>query len=340
MFDTLLGWFSKDMAMDLGTANTLIYIKKEGIVLNEPSVVAIARETGEVIAVGKEAKDYIGRSPHNIHAIRPLKDGVISDFDSTREMIRFFFQKAAGRSRLLRPRMVIGVPSGITQVEKRAVLDSANMAGARGVYLIEEPMAAAIGARLNIHQPSGNMVVDIGGGTTEVAVISLNTVVYSESVRVAGDEANEAIQRYILKKHHLQIGENAAEQIKIAIGSACPLKQPMIVRVAGKDIMRGVPRTIEINDGEVREAISEPVNAIVNAVLRAFEQTPPELASDIKGNGIILAGGGALLKGVDRLIEQQTNVNVMLSDDPLTTVVEGCGIALEDLKYWKPVFIN
>ncbi|MBW2147043.1 MAG: rod shape-determining protein [Deltaproteobacteria bacterium] len=340
MLNTLLGWFSKDMAMDLGTANTLIYIKKEGIVLNEPSVVAIARETGEVIAVGKDAKEYIGRSPQNIHAIRPLKDGVISDFDSTREMIKFFFRKAAGRSRLLRPMMVIGVPSGITQVEKRAVLDSAHLVGARRVYLIEEPMAAAIGARLNIHQPSGNMVVDIGGGTTEVAVISMNTVVYSESVRVAGDEANEAIQRYILKKHHLQIGENAAEQIKIAIGSAYPLKQPMIVRVAGKDIMRGVPRTIEINDTEVREAMSEPVNAIVNSVLRAFEQTPPELAADIKGKGIVLAGGGALLKGVDKLIEQQTNVSVMLSDDPLTTVVEGCGTALEDLKYWKPVFIN
>lgn len=340
MFDTILGWFSRDMAMDLGTANTLIYIKGQGIVLNEPSVVAISRDNGEIIAVGKEAKEYIGRSPHKIQAIRPLKDGVISDFDSTREMIKFFFRRASRRSRLMRPTMVIGVPSGITQVEKRAVLDSAHMVGARKVHLIEEPMAAAIGARLNIHQPSGNMVVDIGGGTTEVAVISMNSVVYSESVRVAGDEANEAIQRYILKKYHLQIGENAAEQIKIAIGSAYPLEKPMVVRVAGKDIMRGVPKTIEINDAEVREAIIEPVNAIVNAVLRAFEKTPPELASDIKEKGILMAGGGALLKGIDILIEEQTNVKVRLSDDPLTTVVEGCGTTLEDLKYWKPVFIN
>jgi rod shape-determining protein MreB len=340
MFDTLLGLFSRDMAMDLGTANTLIYIKGQGIVLNEPSVVAIARDTGDVIAVGKEAKEYIGRSPHNIAAIRPLRDGVISDFDSTREMIKFFFHKAAGRARLLRPKIVIGVPSGITQVEKRAVLDSAHMAGARMVYLIEEPMAAAIGARLNIHEPSGNMVVDIGGGTTEVAVISMNSVVYCESVRVAGDEANEAIQRYILKKHHLQIGENAAEQIKIAIGSAYPLENPMIARVAGKDIMRGVPKTVEITDDEVREAISEPINAIMNTLLRAFEKTPPELASDIKDSGILLAGGGALLRGIDTLIQEQTNVFTRLSRDPLTTVVEGCGTTLEDLTYWKPVFIN
>lgn len=340
LFGRIFGLFSRDMAMDLGTANTLIYVKDEGIVLDEPSVVAYLRDSGEVIAVGREAKQFIGRVPWKIVVTRPLRDGVISDFDVTSEMIKYFIRKATGKSTLMRPCMVIGVPTGITQVEKRAVLEAAEEAGARETHLIEEPMAAAIGARLDVMAPTGNMVVDIGGGTTEVAVISMGAIVESESVRVAGDEADEAIVRYMLKKHHLHIGENAAEKVKMAIGSAYPLEEPLSIKVAGKDVTHGVPRTVEVTDEEIRQAISEPVRTIVDAVHRVFERTPPELASDVETHGMYLVGGGALIKGIDRLLQESTGIHVVTAESPLTTVVEGCGITLENIKDWKSVFIS
>ena len=280
--------------MDLGTANTLIFIKGHGVVLNEPSVVALKRDTGKPLAVGLEAKQYLGRTNPSIIAARPLKDGVIADFDMTRVMIREFILKVKSATGFMKPRMLIGVPSGVTQVEKRAVIESAEQAGARDIYLIEEPMAAAIGAGLPIDQPQGCMVVDIGGGTTEVAVISLFSTAYAESVRVAGDEANESIIRYIQKKYQVQVGENTAEQVKISIGSAFPLEQPLSMEVSGKDLVEGIPRTIQLNDEEVREAMAEPVEVILESVKRAFEKTPPELAADVADQGIMLAGAGPL----------------------------------------------
>jgi rod shape-determining protein MreB len=336
----LLGMLGKDLAMDLGTANTLLYTPKEGIVLNEPSVVAIDTKTGNVIAVGKEAKDFLGRTPERIRAIRPMKDGVIADFEVTKEMIAFFIRKVIRGMSLVKPRIVICVPTGITQVEKRAVIESGLQAGAREVKLIEEPMAAAIGAGLAIEEPIGNMVVDIGGGTTEVAVISLSAVAYAESVRVAGDEMNEAIQRYFQDRYQLLIGENMSEKVKMLLGSAAPLEETLVGEVSGKNIVDGTPRSIEITDAQVREAIREPVAAIVMAVKRALEKTPPELVGDIARNGLLLAGGGALLKGLDRLISQETNLSVIVDDDPLTTVVRGTGRSLAEDKRFSKVWIN
>ncbi|PTN33494.1 rod shape-determining protein [Desulfonatronum sp. SC1] len=331
---------SKDLAMDLGTANTLVYTPKDGIVLNEPSVVALDNRSGNVLAVGREAKEFLGRTPKSIRAIRPLKDGVIADFEVTKEMIAYFVRKVIRGMRLVKPMIIIGVPAGITQVEKRAVIESGTQAGAREVRLIEEPMAAAIGAGLPIDQPIGNMVVDIGGGTTEVAVLSLSSVAYSESVRIAGDEMNEAIQRYVQDKYQMLIGENMSERAKIAIGSAYPLKTPLSIEIGGKNMVDGNPRTLTLHDAEIREAIQEPVNAIVLAVRRALEKTPPELVADVASNGLYLAGGGALLKGLDDRISESSHIQVITDDDPLTTVVRGVGKVLENQKRFASVFIN
>ena len=340
VFTRLFGFLGKNLAMDLGTANTLIYTPKDGIVLNEPSVVALDSRSEKVIAIGKEAKEFLGRTPERIRAIRPLKDGVIADFEVTKTMIAFFISKVIRGLQLVKPKIVICVPTGITQVEKRAVIESAQQAGAREVRLVEEPMAAAIGAKLPIHQPMGNMVVDIGGGTTEVAVISLSSVAYAESVRVAGDEMNESIQRYIKDQFQVLIGENAAEKIKIELGSAVPLPETKTRRVSGKNMVDGRPKTIEINDGQVRESIKEPVNMIIYAVRNALEKTPPELVTDVANNGMLLAGGGALLKGLDQLISQQSEISVIVDEEPLTTVLRGTGIALDQEKNMEYVFIN
>lgn len=339
-FSRLFGFLGKDLAMDLGTANTLLYSPKGGIVLNEPSVVALDVRNDAILAVGREAKEYLGRTPDRIRAVRPLKDGVIADFEVTKAMIAYFIRKVITGMRLVKPRMVICVPAGITQVEKRAVIESALQAGAREVKLIEEPMAAAIGAGLPIDEPRGNMVVDIGGGTTEVAVISLSAVAYSESVRIAGDEINDAIQRYVQDEFQLLIGENMAEAAKIHIASAVPLAEPMQFRVAGKNLVDGTPKTVVLTDAHVREAIKEPVAAIVAAVRRALEKTPPELVADIATNGLLLAGGGALLKGLDKLITQQSSLMVHIDDDPLTTVVRGTGRSLENEAKFSKVYIN
>ncbi|MDZ7760248.1 MAG: rod shape-determining protein [Desulfovermiculus sp.] len=340
VFTRLFGFLGKNLAMDLGTANTLIYTPRDGIVLNEPSVVALDSRTDKVIAVGKEAKEFLGRTPERIRAIRPMKDGVIADFEVTKTMIAFFINKVIRGLQLIKPKIVICVPTGITQVEKRAVIESAQQAGAREVRLVEEPMAAAIGARLPIHEPMGNMVVDIGGGTTEVAVISLSSVAYAESIRVAGDEMNEAIQRYIKDQFQVLIGENAAEKIKIELGSAVPLPESRTRRVSGKNMVDGRPKTIEINDGQIRESIKEPVNMIVLAVRNALEKTPPELVTDVSNNGMLLAGGGAMLKGLDQLISEQSEISVIVDEDPLTTVLRGTGIALEQEKNMEYVFVN
>ncbi len=336
----VVGFFTKDMAMDLGTANTLIYVKGEGIVLNEPSVVALSRDTGRVVAVGSEAKEYLGRTPQKIVAIRPMKDGVIADFEVTSVMIKYFLKKVQRRTFFFRPRLIVAVPTGITQVEKRAVIESAEQAGARQVNLIEEPMAAAIGTGLPISKPMGNMVVDIGGGTTEVAVISLSAVAYSESVRVAGDEANEAIIRYVQNHHQITIGENEAERIKLEIGSACPLPQSITTDVAGKEILTGIPRSFQVNDEEVRRALTEPVNVIIESIKRTFEKTPPELAADISHNGVWLAGGGALLRGLDTLLRDTLQLPVHVEEDPLTTVTRGAGQVMESISNYRQVFLN
>lgn len=339
-FGRLFGLFGKDLAMDLGTANSLIYLPSEGIVLNEPSVVALDKREGRIIAVGREAKDYLGRTPERIRAIRPLKDGVIADFEVTRQMIAYFIRKVVRGYQVIKPRIIIAVPTGITQVEKRAVIESAQLAGAREVRLIEEPMAAAIGAGLPIDKPVGNMVVDIGGGTTEVAVISLSAIAYSESVRVAGDELNESIQRYIQDRFKLLIGENMSERIKMQIGSAMPLPEPLSMSISGKNVVNGTPTMITVTDEHIRAAIAEPVNTIVSAVRKALEKTPAELVADIADNGLLLAGGGALLKGLDRRIAEATDLEVRLDDDPLTTVVRGTGRTMEKMKDYKAVFIN
>lgn len=338
-FDRLFGFLSRDAAMDLGTANTLIYMRGEGIVLNEPSVVAINKDNGQVIAVGREAKEFLGRTPQKIAAIRPMKDGVIADFDVTQQMIKYFLTKVKV-GRVFRPNMVICVPTGITQVEKRAVVDAAEDAGVRKVYLIEEPMAAAIGAGLEIDKAVGHMVVDIGGGTTEVAVISLGAIACSESLRVAGDEINQAIVRYMQKKHQMLIGENTSEQIKIRIGSAYPLDEPQSMVVSGKEILTGIPKAINVSDAEIREGISEPVTAIIEAIRKTLESAPPELVSDINMTGIHMAGGGSLLKGLDRLVAKHTRLKTVLTEDPLTTVVMGSGRALEEIRHYGRVFIN
>jgi rod shape-determining protein MreB len=333
MFNWIAGMFSQDLAIDLGTANTLVYVKGKGIVLNEPSVVAVQKigATKKILAVGKEAKNMLGRTPGSIIAIRPLKDGVIADFEITEAMLRYFINKAHNRRTMVKPRVIICVPSGVTEVEKRAVKESAESAGAREVFLIEEPMAAAIGAGLPITEPTGSMIVDIGGGTTEVAVISLAGIVFAKSVRVGGDKMDEAIVNYIRKKYNLLIGERTAEMIKITIGTAFPEDVLQRMHVKGRDLVAGIPKTIEITSEEVREAISEPVNIIVEAVRVALEQTPPELAADIVDKGIVLAGGGALIRNLDVLLREETGLPVMKADDPLCSVVLGSGKALDQI---------
>jgi rod shape-determining protein MreB len=343
IFDAILGWFSNDLAVDLGTANTVVYAKGRGIVVSEPSVVAIAtdsRGVDRVHAVGKVAKEMLGRTPSNIVAIRPMKDGVIADFEITEAMLRYFIQQVHDRKFMMRPRIVIAVPSGITEVEKRAVRESAMSAGAREVYLIEEPMAAAIGAGLPVTEPSGNMIVDIGGGTTEVAVISLSGVVYANSVRVGGDKMDEAIINFVKRKHNLLIGERTAELVKITIGTAFETEELEVMEIKGRDLVAGVPKTLEIKSDEVREALSEPVNAVVESVKLALERTPPELAADIVDKGIVLVGGGSLLRNLDVLLREATGLPVMLAEDPLTAVAIGTGQTLDNLSLLKEIAIK
>ena len=339
VFNAIWGLFSNDLSIDLGTANTLVYQKGKGIVMDEPSVVAVHKDTNRVLAVGKEAKNMLGRTPGSIVAIRPMRDGVIANFEITEAMLRYFIQKVHNRKTLVRPRIVISVPSGITQVEKRAVRDSAQSAGAREVYLVEEPMAAAIGAGMPIQEPSGNMIVDIGGGTTEVAVISLSGIVYAKSIRIAGDEMDEAIVNYVKRKYNLLIGERTAEQIKIEIGSAFPQEVKQTLEVKGRDLVAGVPRTQTISDDEIREAMLEPVNAIVDTIRIALERTPPELAADIVDKGIVLAGGGALLRGLDALIREETGLPITIAEDPLTCVARGTGKVLDELDLLRQIQI-
>jgi rod shape-determining protein MreB and related proteins len=332
-FQRFFSFMSKDLAMDLGTANTLVYTPKDGIVLNEPSVVALDNRSGNVLAVGREAKEFLGRTPKSIRAIRPLKDGVIADFEVTKEMIAYFVRKVIRGMRLVKPMIIIGVPAGITQVEKRAVIESGTQAGAREVRLIEEPMAAAIGAGLPIDQPIGNMVVDIGGGTTEVAVISLGGIVFCKSVRVAGDEMDQAIIQHLKRTYNMTVGERTAEDIKIGIGSAYPLKDELEMQVKGRDQVMGLPKILTITSEEIREALREPVSSIVDAVRVTLERTPPELSADIVDRGVVLAGGGALLRGLDQLLAKETGLHVTVSEDPLTAVVLGTGRYLEGLKH-------
>ena len=343
LFDWVYGLFSNDLAIDLGTATTLTFVKGKGIVSNEPSVVAVQRNGNgvkKVLAVGKEAKEMLGRTPGNIVAVRPMKDGVIADFEVTEAMLRYFITRAHNRRTLVRPRIIICVPSGITEVEKRAVRDSALAAGAREVYLIEEPMAAAIGAGLPITEPSGNMIVDIGGGTTEVAVISLAGIVMSKSIRVGGDKMDEAIVQHIKRKYNLLIGERTAEDIKKQIGSAYPMEEVLTVEVKGRDLVAGVPKTLTINSDEIRDALAEPVNAIVEAVRVVLERTPPELSADIVDRGIVLSGGGSQLKNLDVLLREETGLPVMVSENPQLAVVLGTGKALDELKLLKEVTIH
>ncbi|MBI3092162.1 MAG: rod shape-determining protein [Candidatus Tectomicrobia bacterium] len=335
----ILGWFSNDLAIDLGTANTLVYQRGRGIVLREPSVVAVHRDTKQVVAVGTEAKQMVGRTPGEIIAIRPMKDGVIANFEVTEAMLRYFIARVHNRKALVRPRVVICVPSGITQVEKRAVKDSAESAGAREVYLIEEPMAAAIGVGMPVEEPTGNMIVDIGGGTTEVAVISLCGIVYSKSIRVAGDEMDENIINHVKRKYNLLIGERTAEEIKIRLGSAWPLEERQSVEVKGRDLVAGVPRTVTLTDDEIREALTETVAPIVEAIKLVLEHTPPELAADIVDKGIVLAGGGSLLRGLDQLLREETGLPVAVADDCLSGVVLGTGAVLDNVELLKRVAI-
>lgn len=337
IMSSFLSLFSSDMAIDLGTASTLVYIQKKGVVLNEPSVVAVEKHTNKVLAVGEEAKKMIGRTPGNIAAIRPMREGVIADFDMTQRMLSYFIQKVHNRSMSVRPRIIIGVPSRITQVEQRAVKESAELAGAREVYLIEEPVAAAIGAGLPITEPSGNMVVDIGGGTTDVAIISLGGIVYSESVRVAGDQIDAAIIGYLKREYNLLIGEHMAERIKIELGSAYPLAEKKQMAVKGRDLISGIPRTVLIDDTEVREALQDCITTIVGAIRKALENTPPELAGDIIDRGIVLTGGGSLLQGLDERLREETALPIVQVEDPLTSVVLGVGKTLEELALLRSV---
>jgi len=337
LFSRFLSLFSSDMAIDLGTAYTLVYVQGKGIVLNEPSVVAIEKQSSKILAVGSEAKRMVGRTPGNISAIRPMKEGVIADFEMAERMLRYFITKVHNRTAFVRPRIIIGVPSRITQVEQRAVKESAELAGAREVYLIEEPVAAAIGAGLPITEPSGNMVVDVGGGTTDIAVISLGGIVYSESVKVAGDQIDLAIINHVKREHNLLIGEHMAERVKVGIGSAYPLEEKAQMMVKGRDLVSGIPRTIALEDGEVREAVQECLTAIVSAIKLALEHTPPELAGDIVDRGIVLTGGGALLRGLDARLREETGLPIVNVDDPLTSVVLGVGKTLEELTLLRSV---
>ncbi|MEW5899117.1 MAG: rod shape-determining protein [Bacillota bacterium] len=336
-----LGLFSRDMGIDLGTANSLVYVKGKGIVLREPSVVAIERESGQVLAVGEEAKQMIGRTPGNIIAIRPMKDGVIADFDVTQSMIKYFINRSLrNRTFLIRPRVVVSVPSGVTPVEERAVREAALQAGAREAYLVEEPMAAAIGAGLPVHEPTGNMIVDIGGGTTEVAVISLGGIVTSTSIRIAGDEMDEAIIQYVKKTYNLMIGERTAEEIKIEIGTAYPPENLGSYDVRGRDLVTGLPKTVRVTAEEIYKALTEPVSAILEAIKNTLEQTPPELSADIMDRGIVMAGGGSLLRGLDNLVSEQTGMPVHVADEPLLCVAYGTGRVLENIDILRRVLIQ
>jgi len=335
----ILSLFSNDMGIDLGTATTLVYVKGEGIVLCEPSVVAIERGTSHVLAVGEEAKRMLGRTPGNIVAIRPMKDGAIIDFEITEAMLRYFIKKAHHRRVLVRPRIIIAIPSGITEVEKRAVKDSAERAGARDVFLVEEPIAAAMGVGLPIQEPIGNMVIDIGGGTTEIAVISLAGVVFSKSIRIGGDEMDEAIIEYLKKTYNLMIGERTAEEVKIKIGSAYPEGEEMTLEVKGRDLVAGLPKAVTITSEEIREALQEPLRAILEMTKISLERTPPELASDLIEHGVVMAGGGSLLRGMDKLIAEETGLPVHLADDPLTAVAVGTGKVLDEIRYLKKLTV-
>jgi len=343
IFDTIMGWFSNDLAVDLGTANTLVYVKGKGIVANEPSVVAIqedGRGAKRILAVGKEAKEMVGRTPGSIRAIRPLKEGVIADFEVAQKMIEYFIRRTHNnRKSFVRPRIIVSVPIGITEVEKRAVKESAEAAGAREVYLIEETMAAALGAGMPVTEPAGNMVVDIGGGTTGVAVISLAGIVVSKSVRVGGDKMDESILQYVKRTYNMLIGERTAEEVKIKLGTAVGGGEIGVMKVKGRDLRAGIPKTIEISSEEVREAMTEPINTIVEAIKQTLERTPPELAADIVDNGIMLTGGGALLGGLDVLIREETGLPVTVADDPLCCVVLGSGKALDELDLLKEVSV-
>ncbi len=343
MLNWFFGLFSNDLAIDLGTANTLIYVRGKGIVLSEPSVVAVQKDASghkKVLAVGRDAKEMVGRTPGSIVAIRPMKDGVIADFEITREMLRHFIRKVHNRNTLVRPRIMICVPFGVTEVEKRAVRESAESAGAREVYLIEEPMAASIGAGLPITEAIGNMVVDIGGGTTEVAVISLAGIVISKSVRTAGDKMDEAIVSYMKRKHNLLIGERTSELIKVTIGNAYKTDEIQVMEVKGRDQLAGIPKTVEVNSDEIREALAEPINTIVEAVRTTLERTPPELAADIVDKGIVLTGGGALLRNLDVVLREETGLPVMVADEPLSCVVLGSGKALEEIDTLRSVTLQ
>ncbi len=333
MFDFLFKLFSNDMGMDLGTASVLVYVKGQGIVLCEPSVVAVDKDTQEILAIGLEAKRMLGKTPSNIIAVRPLRNGVIANFDITEKMIRYFIQKVHNKKTLLHPRIVIGIPSGITEVERRAVRESATQAGAREIYLIEEPMAAAIGAGIEVNQPRGSMIVDIGGGTTEVGVISLGGMVVSKSIDIAGDELDEAIIQYFRRRYNLFIGENTAEEIKIRVGSVFPLEEEFSMEVKGRDQVTGLPKTITVTSEEIRSALMEPVSAIIGLIKNALEETPAELAADLVETGITLAGGGALLRGIDKLISKETGLPTKIADDPITCVVRGTGKYLEEIDH-------
>ena len=335
MWSRFLGLFSNDIGIDLGTANTLVYVKDRGIVLREPSVVAIQSGSKRILAVGDEAKRMLGRTPGNIVAIRPMKAGVIADFEITEAMLRYFIKKIHNRRKMVRPRIIIAVPSDITEVEKRAVKDSATHAGAREVFLIEEPMAAAIGVGLPVQEPAGNMIVDIGGGTTEVALISLAGIVFSRTVRVGGDEMDECIVQYMKRVYNLMIGERTAEEIKISMGSAYPIQEETSMEVKGRDLVAGLPKTLTITSEELREALQEPVSSIIDAIRITLERCPPELSADLVDRGMIVAGGGALLKGIDKLIAEQTGLPVHQADDPLSAVAEGTGVVLNELNFLR-----
>ncbi len=338
--NSLLSIFSNDMGMDLGTANTLVYVKGQGIILFEPSVVAIRKGDNKVLAVGNKAKEMLGRTPGNIVAIRPMKDGVIADFEVTEQMLRSFITRVHHRRAWVHPRLVVAIPSGVTEVEKRAVVDSSERAGASEVYLVEEPMAAAIGSGLPISEPAGNMIVDIGGGTTEVAVISLSGVVLSQTVRIGGDEMDDAIILHLKKAYNLLVGERTAEEIKIRVGSAFPLDEEVKIEAKGRDLVSGLPKTVTVSSEEVRESLSEPVNTVVEAVRGTLERTPPELSSDLVDRGIYLTGGGALLRGMDKLLASATDIPIHITEDPLTTVVMGTGKILDELSVLKDVLIG
>jgi rod shape-determining protein MreB len=339
IFENLIGNFSTDIAMDLGTANTLVYIKGEGVVLNEPSVVAVSDNGEKVEAVGNEAKQMFGRTPGNLQTIRPMKDGVIADFNVTNRMITYFIKKVIKKNWFIKPRIMIGVPTCITQVEKKAVIEAALMSGVREVHLIEEPMAAAIGANIPVHKPEGNMVIDIGGGTSDVAIISLSTIAYGESVRLAGDAIDESIVRYLRLQHNLNIGIFEGERIKLEIGSAYPELETLSTEVKGINVQTGIPTSITISENEIREAIQEPILTIISTVMKALEKIPPELSADIHSNGIYLTGGGALIRGLDKLIEEQTTLKVYKPDEPLLGIVKGVGTVLNSYEKMKDVCI-